>query len=183
MTSGPKIHSILVTVALLKPEATYKLDLYHPSGKLDRPGTKSVETPRTQFEKMFQFHVPDIQGGTLSGRDLQRLAWGVNQVRNIMSVPPLSNNIDTEQMPGAQYQNRMLENFIDRHIMRNSHWAGSTRMGNDDDKNSVVDSKLRVRGVKDLRIVDAGIMPFIPNGNTHSTTCALALRGVDLIFG
>jgi len=183
LTSGPKIHSILVTVALLKPEATYKLDLYHPSGKLDRPGTKSVETPRTQFEKMFQFHVPDIQGGTLSGRDLQRLAWGVNQVRNIMSVPPLSNNIDTEQMPGDQYQNRMLENFIDRHIMRNSHWAGSTRMGNDDDKNSVVDSKLRVRGVKDLRIVDAGIMPFIPNGNTHSTTCALALRGVDLIFG
>ncbi len=61
--------------------------------------------------------------------------------------------------------------------------TGSTRMGNDDDKNSVVDSKLRVRGVKDLRIVDAGIMPFIPNGNTHSTTCALALRGVDLIFG
>ena len=51
-----------------------------------------------------------------------------------------------------------------------------------DDQESVVDSKLRVNGVENLRVVDAGIMPYIPNGNTHSTTCVIALRAVDLIF-
>ena len=64
--------------------------------------------------------------------------------------------------------------------MRNSHWSGSTRMG--DDQESVVDSKLRVNGVENLRVIDAGIMPYIPNGNTHSTTCVIALRAVDLIL-
>jgi choline dehydrogenase len=51
-----------------------------------------------------------------------------------------------------------------------------------DDKEAVVDPELRVNGVDNLRVVDAGIMPFIPNGNTHGTTCVIALRAVDLIF-
>ena len=54
-------------------------------------------------------------------------------------------------------------------------------MGEDD--SSVVDSELKVRGTECLRVVDAGIMPIIPNGNTHSTTCVIGLRAVDLILG
>ena len=184
LTDVPKIRSILVTVTLLKPEMRYKLDLNDPTNTKHPSKTSgSLQTPREQFEEMFKFQVPDMIGGMLTERDLKRLAWGVNQVRNIMSAPPLSYNIDGEQFPGDMYQNTELEQFIDRHVMKNSHWSGSTRMGNDDDKTSVVDSKLRVRGVSNLRIFDAGVMPFIPNGNTHSTTCAISLRGVDLIFG
>ena len=43
--------------------------------------------------------------------------------------------------------------------MHNSHWSGSTRMG--DNQESVVDSKSRVNGVENLRVVDAGIMQYI----------------------
>ena len=42
---------------------------------------------------------------------------------------------------------------------------------------------MRVHGVENLRNTDAGVKPFIPNVNTHCTTCGVALRGVDVIFG
>lgn len=54
------------------------------------------------------------------------------------------------------------------------HPVGTTKMGNDDDPMAVVDSKLNVRGVKSLRVVDAGIMPTITSGNTNSPTLMIA---------
>jgi choline dehydrogenase-like flavoprotein len=128
-----------------------------------------------------EFNLPQIQGGNLTDSDASKLAWGVEQVRNILSQPPLLHTIQFEQYPGYHYQGQDLIQYVKDHAMRNSHWSGSTRMG--DDMDSVVDSRLRVRGVDSLRVVDAGVMPFIPNGNTHSTTCVIALRAVDLIFG
>jgi choline dehydrogenase len=47
--------------------------------------------------------------------------------------------------------------------------------------NAVVDSKLRVRGVKDLRVVDSSIMPTIVNANINVPVIAIAERAVDLI--
>jgi choline dehydrogenase len=46
----------------------------------------------------------------------------------------------------------------------------------------VADEQLRLKGVENLRIVDAGVIPIIPNGNTHSTVCVLASRAVELIL-
>lgn len=53
------------------------------------------------------------------------------------------------------------------------HPVGTTRMGNSG-KNSVVSSKLYVHGMKRLRIVDAGVMPKIPSGNTNAPTYMIA---------
>lgn len=41
-------------------------------------------------------------------------------------------------------------------------------MGRDDDPMAVLDSRLRVRGMAGLRVVDAGAMPTITSGNTNS---------------
>ena len=48
---------------------------------------------------------------------------------------------------------------------------------------AVVDSQLRVHGLKDLRVVDASVMPIIPGGNTNAPTIMLAERAADLIRG
>ncbi|GBP30542.1 Glucose dehydrogenase [Eumeta japonica] len=60
------------------------------------------------------------------------------------------------------------------------HPAGSAKMGLDPNY-SVVDSRLRVHGVKKLRVVDASIMPSLSSGNTNGPVIMCAERGSDLI--
>ena len=52
-------------------------------------------------------------------------------------------------------------------------------MGRDD--RSVVDSKLRVYGVKNLRIADASIMPDITTGNTHAPSVMIGERMAEIL--
>ena len=53
-------------------------------------------------------------------------------------------------------------------------------MGND--TNSVVDPDLKVKGIKNLRVIDASIMPEMVSGNTYAATNMIAEKGSDLIL-
>ena len=46
---------------------------------------------------------------------------------------------------------------------------------------AVVDSHLRVRGIRGLRVVDAGVMPLITSGNTNSPTLMIAEKASEWI--
>jgi choline dehydrogenase len=59
------------------------------------------------------------------------------------------------------------------------HAVGTCRMGHD--SLAVVDDQLRVHGLDNLRVVDASIMPDIPNGNTCATVLMIAEKAADLI--
>lgn len=61
------------------------------------------------------------------------------------------------------------------------HPAGTCKMGPKNDSTAVVDPKLRVNGVKGLRVIDASIMPFIVNGNLNAPTIMIAEKGSDII--
>ncbi|MFD2120941.1 GMC oxidoreductase [Streptomyces cirratus] len=61
------------------------------------------------------------------------------------------------------------------------HQAGSCRMGIDD--LSVVDPELRVHGVRNLRVVDASVMPAVPSGNCHTAIAMIAERAADFLRG
>jgi len=61
------------------------------------------------------------------------------------------------------------------------HPVGTCKMGQD--PMAVVDSTLKVHGMKGLRIVDASIMPRIVSGNTASPVVMIAERAADLLLG
>lgn len=62
-----------------------------------------------------------------------------------------------------------------------NHQACSCRMGPKSDPMAVVDNKLLVHGLTNVRIVDASAMPLLVSGNTHATIVMMAERAVDFI--
>ncbi len=59
------------------------------------------------------------------------------------------------------------------------HPVGTCRLGSDE--HAVVDPLLRVRGVENLRVVDASVIPKLPRGHTNWPTVMVAERAAELI--
>lgn len=61
------------------------------------------------------------------------------------------------------------------------HYSGTAKMGPDSDKEAVVDPRLRVKGVKNLRVIDASIFPEIMSGHPNGPVFMIAEKGADMI--
>ena len=139
-------------------------------------GTVNIKSPR--FED-----APAIAPNYLStARDRQVAADSLRVTRKIVSQSALAKYQPEEFKPGVQFQTdddlARLAGDIATTIF---HPVGTTKMGRDDDLMAVVDSHLRVRGIRGLRVVDAGIMPLITSGNTNSPTLMIAEKAAQWI--
>ncbi|KAL1117021.1 hypothetical protein AAG570_004349 [Ranatra chinensis] len=61
------------------------------------------------------------------------------------------------------------------------HPVGTCRMGPANDSQAVVDPRLRVYGIQNLRVIDASVMPEIVNTNTNAATIMIAEKGADMV--
>ncbi|XP_062616582.1 glucose dehydrogenase [FAD, quinone]-like [Saccostrea cucullata] len=73
---------------------------------------------------------------------------------------------------------RVALNFLTMH-----HTTSTCRMGAANDKTAVVDPQLRVKGVSNLRVVDASVMRHVTSGNTNAPTIMIAEKAADMIRG
>ena len=77
--------------------------------------------------------------------------------------------------PGDPPSDALLENYALHFAMTVYHLCCTCRIG------SVVDPRLRVFGVKNLRVADASVMPEIPSGNINAPSIMIGERAADLI--
>lgn len=78
---------------------------------------------------------------------------------------------------GCVLANRLTEDG--KHRVLPFHPTSTCRMG--EDARAVVDTRLRVRGLEGLRVIDASNMPAVVSGNTNAAVFALAEKGAELV--
>jgi len=139
-------------------------------------GKVRIRTPK--FED-----APLIAPNYLStAEDRKVAADSLRVTRRIASQPALAKYRPQEWRPGTQYQSdEELARLAGDIATTIFHPVGTTKMGRDDDPMAVLDSRLRVRGIAGLRVVDAGAMPTITSGNTNSPTLMVAERAAEWI--
>ncbi|MFY8206888.1 MAG: GMC family oxidoreductase, partial [Arenimonas sp.] len=130
-------------------------------------------------------HKPRIDAGYLSdaaGFDMKVMLEAVKLSRQLLAQPAFDAYRGPEVFPGESVQSDAeLENFIREKAESIYHPVGTCKMGALDDRDAVVDSQCRVKGVRGLRVVDASVIPKLIGGNTNAPTIMLAERVADMI--
>ena len=127
--------------------------------------------------------LPRIEANYLQNpQDAKVLVSGLRMLRDIYAAPAFRDLVTGEEyMPGNGVQTAAaLEAFARNKGGTVFHPSGSCRMGGDE--GSVVDSRLRVRGVERLRVIDASVMPRMTSTNTNAATIMIGEKGAAMVI-
>jgi choline dehydrogenase len=124
---------------------------------------------------------PVIDPGYLTEPDDARvLLDGMELIREVMASKLIADQVSLELNPGPDYPDRAaLAAELPNRATSVYHAVGTCRMGADE--RAVLDPQLRVRGVANLRVADASIMPSIPGGNTNAPAMMIGEHCARLI--
>lgn len=112
--------------------------------------------------------------------DEDGLLAGVKFVRRIFQTEPIKSRILAEDAPGdACKTDDDVREYIHKAANTFCHPSGTCKMGQD--SMSVVDERLRVRGIESLRVIDASIMPALPSAGPAPAVFMIAEKGADMI--
>ncbi|MBX3620558.1 MAG: GMC family oxidoreductase N-terminal domain-containing protein [Rhizobacter sp.] len=139
---------------------------------------------QVQIRSASPLEPPSIRANYLSTTEDRRVAAeSLRLTRRIVAQPALAPYAPHEVKPGTQFQTddelAKLAGDIGTTIF---HPVGTAKMGPEADPLAVVDARLRVHGVRGLRVVDASVMPTITSGNTNSPTLMIAERAAGWIL-
>ena len=113
--------------------------------------------------------------------DMKRMIKGFKKMMEILSLGPIS-EYTQESIDGFGHDisDNQIESLIRKSADTVYHPVGTCKMGSD--KMAVVDERLIVKGMRNLRVVDASIMPLIVSGNTNAPTIMIAEKAADLVI-
>lgn len=122
------------------------------------------------------------EGNDTRGEDLKSVVEGIKFIRELTKPLKEQGLIAEEELPGESLQSdEDLGEFVKNQAW--GHHASCTcPIGTDNDKMAVLDSQFRVRGTKNLRVVDASIFPRIPGFFIVSAIYIIAEKAADVIL-
>jgi choline dehydrogenase len=125
---------------------------------------------------------PTIRANYLATEnDRNAIIAAFRKTREIFLAPAMDKYRGEEFRPGPQAQSdEQILDYIRSEAESVYHPVGTCKMGSD--KMAVVDDRLRVHGVKGLRIADASIMPNLTSGNTHAPAVMIAEKCADMLL-
>ncbi len=131
------------------------------------------------------FEKPIIQPNYLSEEsDRAVTIKAMKLARSLMHTKSMSPYFDGEEYPGSEIESD--DELLDaaRHWGSTTyHVMGTCRMGPDSDPMAVVDDNLRVKGIANLRVIDASIMPTMLSANLNAGAMMIGEKGADLVLG
>ncbi|CAN5502496.1 GMC family oxidoreductase N-terminal domain-containing protein [soil metagenome] len=158
-------HAVTIGAILLTPESTGTVTLASAD-----PLAKAVIDPR---------YLSDA-----AGSDRARLMAGLGICEDILRAPALQTTTGPHFLApeGADALGRVERDALALETAAHTlyHPVGTARMGTD--AGSVVDEKLRVRGVRGLRVADASVMPDIIRGHTQAPSMVIGEKAADLLL-
>jgi choline dehydrogenase len=181
---------------LSRPDAQLGVGLYTIKFENNKLGVEKAQGmtlggyfmhPQSTGAAMLQSPDPDsalkVSANYLHAEEDCRAAVAlVRLLRKIAAQPALAPYIVEEYYPGAQVTtDEQIVSYGETGGTTAYHVAGTCRMGND--PGSVVDPRLRVRGVEGLRVADTSIMPDMTSGNTNAIAMAIGWRAADFVLG
>ncbi|MED5565759.1 MAG: GMC oxidoreductase, partial [Pseudomonadota bacterium] len=157
--------------------------------KLDKEPGMTLAVYQCRPESRGSIHIaspdsknpPKIRPNFLSTKlDQDTLVAGLRLCRKIGSTKALGSYIDYEMNPGGSITtDQELLNFARDTGATTYHPMGTCKMG--DDPMAVVDDRLRVHGMRGLRVIDASIFPTMPSANINAPVIMTAEKGADMI--
>jgi choline dehydrogenase len=110
--------------------------------------------------------------------DMKALISAIALCREIGNSAVMSPFVKREVMPG-NLAGRALEGFVKDAAAAYLHQNCTAKMGRDE--MSVVDGRLQVYGIDNLRIADGSIMPRIPTGNTMAPCVVIGEKAAEFL--
>tara|TARA_B100001123_G_scaffold306181_1_gene342067 strand:+ start:1204 stop:2814 length:1611 start_codon:yes stop_codon:yes gene_type:complete len=118
--------------------------------------------------------------GDSSGYDWEISMAGFHWGRKLLQTEAFAPYIRYEHMPGVSVtSDEAIRDYIKKWSKTDYHPVGSCSMGVGED--AVVDTELRVRGLENLRVIDASIMPKLISGNTQAPSIMVGEKGAAIM--
>ena len=155
-------HGVTLTSCIMNPQSRGEVTL-QSSNPLDRP----------LINPNFLSHQ----------NDREIFINSIKLSREIINSKPLNKIIIKEILPGNQINNNEeILNYCKKMIKTNWHPVGTCKMGKENDEMTVLNSKLQVKGIDNLRVFDVSMMPNIVSANTNAPAMAIANNATDMLL-
>jgi choline dehydrogenase len=161
----------------------------HHRGYVRLQSTNPFRRPEINFHSFPEASDPSLEPETPGGpfpvskdHDLEALHQGVEFVQMILETGKTKGTIRDYELPGFD-PNEFGQNVRKwiKHVAWGHHACGTCQIGADKDPKAVLDSRFRVRGVKNLRVVDASIFPRIPGFFIVANIYMIAEKAADVL--